>query len=155
MLQMRNIWQPRLPFAIFSDFCKLHTRIQILVETFLSHSGRHLEKSRRVLRTIEFYAAAGKNCSWTSNFHSGMHPATGFQNSTHLRQTRESQKHFGLSHLDIHFCPYFLNSKFSWGLRCVLVDNSTGQLVYMQLSANCMPTYRFSLKPPWVILGPT
>ena len=67
---------------------------------------------RRVLRTIEFYAAAEKNCFWTSDFHFGMHPATGFQNSTHLRQTRESQKHFGLSHLDIHFCPYFLNSKF-------------------------------------------
>ena len=48
--------------------------------------------------------AAGKNCSWTSNFHSGMHPATEFQNSTHLGQARESQKHFASSHRGTHFC---------------------------------------------------
>ena len=32
MPQMRNIRQPRLSFAILSDFCKLHAQIQILVE---------------------------------------------------------------------------------------------------------------------------
>ena len=85
MSQMRNIWQPHLPFAIIWDFWKLHAQIQILVETSLSHSGLHLERSRRVLRTIEFYAAAEKNCFKTSDFHSKMHPATGFQNLTHLR----------------------------------------------------------------------
>ena len=155
MPQMRNIWQPRLPFAILSDFCKLHAQIQILVETSLSHSGPHLEKSRRVLRTIEFYAAAGKNCSWTSNFHSGMHPATGFQNSTHLRQTRESQKHFASRHLGIHFCSYFLNSKFIWCPRCVIFDRLISHFEFFQISANWMSKYRFSLKCPWVILGPT
>ena len=36
--------------------------------------------------------AARKNCFCTSNFHSGMHPATEFQDLTHLRQTREAQK---------------------------------------------------------------
>ena len=41
---------------------------------------------------IEFYAATGKNCFYTSNLHSRMHPATGFKNLTHLRQTRESRK---------------------------------------------------------------
>ena len=37
-------------------------------------------------------AAAGKNCFCTSNFHSEMHPATRFQNLTHLRLTQKTQK---------------------------------------------------------------
>ena len=155
MPQMRNIWQTDFTFRILSDSCKLNVQIQILVEMSVGHSGHHLERSRRVLHTIEFYAAAGKNCSWTSNFHSGVHPATGFQDSTHLRQTRESQKHFGSSRLGIHFCSYFLNSKFIWCLRCVIFDRLISHFEFFQIPANWMSKCRFSLKRPWVILGPT
>ena len=49
-------------------------------------------RSRGPAGILEFYRAAGKSCFYTSNLHSRMHSATGFQNLTHLGQTRESQK---------------------------------------------------------------
>ena len=64
-------------------------------------------KRKRVARAHAHEAraerAAKKDCFCTSTFHSEMHPATRFQNLTHLRHTRESQKQFDSSRFDIHF----------------------------------------------------
>ena len=148
MLPNGNIWQPRLIFEILSDFWKVIVQIEILVETSVSHSGRHLRKKRRVLRTIEFHAAAMKNCFYTSNFHSEMHPATRFQNLTHLRHTRESQKQFGSSRFDIHFGSYFLESEFKLCSQTVIFDSLVWYLNFFQICENCLSKYKSLLKLP-------
>ena len=48
-----------------------------------------------------------KNCFWTSDFHSGMHPATGFQNLTHLRRSENHRYSLALAILASIFAHTF------------------------------------------------
>ena len=131
----------------------INAAFNMLSPDALHHSTNRTDHLRR--SNIEFYAAAGKNCSWTSNFQPGMHPATEFRNlghpQTHPRITdckylRPSRHAFLLILSEIKVQTQLQNDDL-WQPRLISKSSSDFCKITVQI--------QFSLKRPWVILGPT